>query len=92
MQVCCNVSSVKIWGFESPTNFKVSRLVYESNFPRIEDDLYSELQLSMCSDRPEPTIGWVGAKPGVTCSYSTGQTLNIPHGELILICLFILIY
>ncbi|WKX97274.1 hypothetical protein Q1695_013159 [Nippostrongylus brasiliensis] len=82
LQVCCNVSSVKIWGFESPTNFKVSRLVYESNFPRIEDDLYSELQLSMCSDRPEPTIGWVGAKPGVTCSYSTGQTLNIPHGAL----------
>lgn len=82
LQVCCNVSSVKIWAFESAQTFQVSRLVFESDFPQVEDDLYSELQLSMCSDRPEPTIGWVGAKPGVKCTYSTGQTLNIPHGAL----------
>nr|CDJ85887.1 unnamed protein product [Haemonchus contortus] len=82
LQVCCNVSSVKIWAFKSAANFQISRLVFESDFPQIEDDPYSELQLSMCSDRSEPTIGWVGAKPGVNCTYSTGQTLNIPHGKL----------
>uniref|UniRef100_A0A7I5E7Z2 Ig-like domain-containing protein n=1 Tax=Haemonchus contortus TaxID=6289 RepID=A0A7I5E7Z2_HAECO len=82
LQVCCNVSSVKIWAFKSAANFQISRLVFESDFPQIEDDPYSELQLSMCSDRSEPTIGWVGAKPGVNCTYSTGQTLNIPHGAI----------
>ncbi|KAK6737630.1 hypothetical protein RB195_020002 [Necator americanus] len=80
LQVCCNVTSVKIWGIQKPSNFKISRVVYEAEFPKVADDMYSELQLSLCSDRPEPTIGWVGAKPGVQCTYSTGQTLNIPHG------------
>ncbi|EYB89812.1 hypothetical protein Y032_0227g2805 [Ancylostoma ceylanicum] len=80
LQVCCNVTSVKIWAFQKPSTFKISRVVYEADFPRVADDMYSELQLSLCSDRPEPTIGWVGAKPGVECTYSTGQTLNIPHG------------
>ncbi|CAJ0606961.1 unnamed protein product [Cylicocyclus nassatus] len=82
LQVCCNVTSVKIWGFHDPSNFKISRVVFESDFPQVADDMYSELQLSLCSDRPEPTIGWVGAKPGVHCTYSTGQTLNIPHGAV----------
>ncbi|KAE9414750.1 hypothetical protein Angca_001013 [Angiostrongylus cantonensis] len=82
LQVCCNASRVKVWSFGSVKNFSVSRLVYQSVFPRNEDDLHSELQLSMCSDRSEPIIGRVDEKPGVQCTYSNGQFLNIPHGAL----------
>ncbi|KJH51300.1 hypothetical protein DICVIV_02503 [Dictyocaulus viviparus] len=82
LQVCCNVSRVKIWNFNSVSNFNVSRIVYESDFSFNEDDLYLNLQLSICTDRLERTIGWIEPKPGVKCTYSTLQTLNIPHGAL----------
>ncbi|EYB89809.1 hypothetical protein Y032_0227g2805 [Ancylostoma ceylanicum] len=44
LQVCCNVTSVKIWAFQKPSTFKISRVVYEADFPRVADDMYSELQ------------------------------------------------
>ncbi|ETN70827.1 hypothetical protein NECAME_14519 [Necator americanus] len=44
LQVCCNVTSVKIWGIQKPSNFKISRVVYEAEFPKVADDMYSELQ------------------------------------------------
>ncbi|CAD6195331.1 unnamed protein product [Caenorhabditis auriculariae] len=94
LQVCCNVTRTRIWGFSSPESFALSSSpVFEQSVPVSTQDIWSELQLSICSDRSKPSIGWVeGKPPGVTCQYRVGQTLNVPPNLLPLPNWYVLCY
>ncbi|CAI4220753.1 unnamed protein product [Auanema sp. JU1783] len=46
--------------------------------------LFYALFIFIFDTESEPTIGWVGSRPGVTCHYRTGQVLKIPTGALTL--------
>lgn len=79
LQVCCNVSSVKIHGFSDAHQVKISNQVaFQGTFEKNEDDIWSHLQLSKCSDKARITVGYVESKKeNVTCQYLVGQTLNL---------------
>ncbi|VDM28830.1 unnamed protein product, partial [Toxocara canis] len=78
LQVCCNVSSVKLWPVDvNSGRWTRGTLAYEKTFNNEAEDIWSELQVSVCDDKSEPTLGYAEAREGIKCTHYNGQTLTI---------------
>uniref|UniRef100_A0A0M3IE50 Uncharacterized protein n=1 Tax=Ascaris lumbricoides TaxID=6252 RepID=A0A0M3IE50_ASCLU len=79
LQVCCNVSSVKLWPLDvSGGRWTRGTLAYEKNFNDQREDIWSELQVSVCDDKSEPTLGYAEPREGIKCVHYNGEMLTIP--------------
>ncbi|VDK17619.1 unnamed protein product [Anisakis simplex] len=66
-----------------PVNVEAHRwrrgtLAFEKNFEFEPNDIWSELQVSVCDDKSEPTLGYAEPREGNKCTHHIGQTLTIP--------------
>ncbi|CAJ0963319.1 unnamed protein product, partial [Mesorhabditis belari] len=77
LQVCCGVTSFSIWNFKNAREFTIGDEILHQRFHSNDSEMWSELNLSKCTDRNEATIGFVEPLPGVNCSYMKGQTVNL---------------
>ncbi|CAJ0573455.1 unnamed protein product, partial [Mesorhabditis spiculigera] len=90
LQVCCGVALFSMWPIG--TSFKITGDPLRQNFNNNETEMWSELQLSQCSDRAEATIGFVEPLPGVNCTYLRGQTVNLQQKAIEMPAWYVICY
>lgn len=80
LQACCNLSSVKIWYLIASGNWSLGALAHEKVFSNSLASIWTDLQVTICDDKPEPTLGYAEARDGVNCTHHRGYTTNIQPG------------
>lgn len=81
LQVCCNVTSAKMWPLDFSDNWTLGAAVFEENKTYIHKDMWADLQVTVCDDKPEPSLGYAEARNGAKCKHYRGQTFNIRPSE-----------
>uniref|UniRef100_A0A914WUR4 Uncharacterized protein n=1 Tax=Plectus sambesii TaxID=2011161 RepID=A0A914WUR4_9BILA len=77
LQVCCNVTEVSIHQLDSKKPWSISGSPLRRQLTNEEQNVWSELQLSVCNDTAEPSLGFVQPRRGVTCTYPQGQVISV---------------